>query len=116
MKKQEPVDVSKIKKTQKSTVHTEPNLISEGIKNKKEDKKTPGTRLYEGTLDITQSGAMFVLIDGLDRDAILRNRNIPAFSGDKIQVKIGAIKEGKRAEGDLRKGFGKKINSICRKV
>lgn len=115
MKKQEPVDVSKIKKTQKSAVHTEPNLISEGIKNKKEDKKTPGTRLYEGTLDITQSGAMFVLIDGLDRDAILRNRNIPAFSGDKIQVKIGAIKEGKRAEATFVKVLERKLTQFVGK-
>lgn len=52
----------------------------------------------EGILDITSSGAMFVMIEGYEKDAIIRGNSIAAFKGDKILVKIDKHKDGKRPE------------------
>lgn len=61
-------------------------------------KKESLSNEVEGVLDITSSGSMFVTIEGLEKDAILRSRSIPAFTGDKILVSIERSKPGKRPE------------------
>jgi ribonuclease R len=81
--------------------------------NKIPAKKTSET--FEGILDITQSGAMFVIIDGLDRDAIIRNKSIPAFAGDRIEVKVDRKKEGKRAEATFIRVIDRKIKEFVGK-
>lgn len=78
-------------------------------KKTKDAKKTPQSiSEVEGILDITSSGAMFVAIEGMERDAIIRNRNLPAFSGDKILVRLDKIKEGKRPEASFIKVLERK--------
>ncbi len=94
--------ITKIEPTKK------PDLISI-------NKKSTESNIAEGILDITQSGAMFVAIEGLEKDAILRSKSIPAFSGDKIEVKIAKIREGKRPEASFVKVIERKITQFIGK-
>lgn len=74
-----------------------------------------GNDEVEGILDITPTGAMFVNIEGLERDAILRSKNVPAFSGDKILVKLDKVREGKRTEARFIKVVERKLKSFIGK-
>jgi ribonuclease R len=69
----------------------------------------------EGILDITATGAMFVAIEGLERDAIMRNKNVPAFKGDRILVKLDKVKDGKRPEAKFIKVIERKLKSFIGK-
>lgn len=51
-----------------------------------------------GTIDIAQSGTIFVVLEGFDKDPILRGRNLPVLAGDKVEVSIEPSKTGKRPE------------------
>lgn len=96
-------------------ISTKPKSIT-----KLENKKTitnseivlHGNVEVEGILDITATGAMFVSIDGMDRDAILRSKNVPAFAGDRILVKLDKIKEGKRNEAKFIRVIERKLKSF----
>lgn len=81
-------------------------------------KKEPiiaGSDEVEGILDITATGAMFVAIEGMDRDAIMRSKNVPAFSGDRILVKLDKVREGKRTEARFIKVVERKLKSFIGK-
>jgi ribonuclease R len=80
----------------------------------KEEKIKPFD--IEGILDITGTGAMFVIIDGYDKDAIIRGNSIPAFKGDRILVRIDRHKEGKRPEAKFIKVIEYKLKSFIGKV
>lgn len=98
--------------TEKNTIKekkSKPELGNESTKPNNKD-------IVEGILDITGTGAMFVIIEGLERDAILRSRNVPAFSGDKIQVRIDKIKDGKRTEASFIKVVERKSRSFIGKL
>lgn len=83
-----------------------------------ETKKSPakdGPNEVEGILDITATGAMFVAIEGMDRDAILRSKNVPAFTGDRILVKLEKVREGKRTEARFIKVIDRKLKNFIGK-
>ena len=53
------------------------------------------TEYFEGEIEITQRGAGFVIIDGLEKDIFIQPENInKALHGDKVKVMV--IKYGKR--------------------
>lgn len=69
---------------------------------KKEKKKKPDTNnLVKGVLDITRSGAGYVIVEGIEKDIFVRPHDFnTAFNGDIVRVKV-ADNHGKRSEGKV---------------
>lgn len=74
-------------------------MIKETPKNKIPAKTK--NQIVQGTLDVASTGVIFVTIEGMERDAIIRTNAIPAISGDIIEVELYNIKEGKRPEANF---------------
>ncbi len=57
--------------------------------------------VHTGVVDITRSGMAFIVVDGLEKDIMVRPQNLSnALNGDEVRVKV--IKEGKgRTEGEI---------------
>ncbi|MEN9570312.1 MAG: ribonuclease [Bacteroidota bacterium] len=72
-------------------------------KNKRSSKKQSRTSLtVTGRLDISRSGMGFVIVEGMDRDVLVRPNDFNrAFDGDLVQVEIKNAIPGKRAEGRI---------------
>lgn len=65
-------------------------------------KKSVHVATVEGRLDISKSGMGFVIVEGMDRDVIVRPNDFnKAFNGDLVQVQIDKAMPGKRAEGRI---------------
>lgn len=57
-----------------------------------------------GKISVTQSGAAFVTIEGLDQDVFISPRNTKkALDGDIVKIVIFARRKGKRPEGEVLK-------------
>jgi ribonuclease R len=70
-----------------------PSVIPSKIKSKKQQT------VFEGILDFTGTGAVFVKVPELERDPIIRKtEGIKAFSGDKVKIKLVESKHSKRPE------------------
>jgi ribonuclease R len=72
-------------------------------KNKKETKSSSQTTQAKGTLDISRSGMGFVIVEGQEKDIIVKPNDFGrAFSGDTVKVVFdkNSIK-GKRIEGKI---------------
>ena len=69
---------------------------------KKEKKKKPEEgNLKKGILDITRSGARYVIVEGMEKDIFIRPNDFnTAFNGDQVRVKVQES-HGKRAEGKI---------------
>jgi ribonuclease R len=66
---------------------------------KKTGKKKP-TPLVKGTLDITRSGMGYVIVEGREKDLLVRPHDFnKAFDGDVVRVKVKDARGGKRVEG-----------------
>jgi ribonuclease R len=74
-------------------------------KHKKEEKKKTFTSTnYTGTLDITRSGMGYVIVEGLDKDIIIRHGDYgTALHGDvvKVELKDPGNNPNKRKEGNI---------------
>lgn len=67
---------------------------------KKEGKKKNTKPVIKGKLDVTRSGMGYVIVEGLDKDIIVRPHDFNrAFHGDTVSVKISDSLKGKRLEG-----------------
>ena len=65
-------------------------------------KEAPG--LLEGTIDITQAGRAFVLVDGIDEEVIIpQNKTGSALQGDLVGVRVTRTKKSGRLEGVVEK-------------
>ncbi|MEY3922314.1 MAG: ribonuclease, partial [Bacteroidota bacterium] len=65
-------------------------------KRNKEYKRQP--TLYKGRLEITRSGMGFVVVEGLEKDVIIRPNDFnKAFHGDLVRVEVtkGDAKSGR---------------------
>jgi ribonuclease R len=62
-----------------------------------------GKTIYKGRLDISRSGMGFVVVDGLERDIIVKqDRMHTALNGDEVRVEVRGYKENnKRPEGEI---------------
>lgn len=66
---------------------------------KKTGKKKP-TPLVKGALEITRSGMGYVIVEGREKDLLVRPQDFnKAFDGDIVRVKIKDAHGGKRVEG-----------------
>jgi ribonuclease R len=70
-------------------------------KSKKPQKSSTSHNTFRGTVQITRSGMSFVIIEGQDKDVMVRQQNLnTALDGDEVTVSV--IKQGKnqgRMEG-----------------
>ncbi|MEO7264556.1 MAG: ribonuclease R [Ferruginibacter sp.] len=76
------------------------------INTKKEQlkKKASGATMYKGVLDISRSGMGFVIVEGEDKDILVRPNDFgKAFHGDTVRVEVARDSggKGKRAEGKV---------------
>ena len=63
-------------------------------------KKSTTTTTYKGTLDIARSGIGYVIVEGLERDVLVRPTEFhTAFHGDTVRVEVTSAKAGGRTEG-----------------
>jgi ribonuclease R len=76
-------------------------------KHKPSDKKkvdSSGKKIYKGKLEITRGGMGFVIVEGLEKDILVkRERMGNALNGDEVKVEVGerGKKFGSRAEGTI---------------
>src|SRR4051812_15330698 len=73
-----------------------------GRKNSKKSGKKKQHRQdeYEGIIEITRSGMGFVIVEGLESDILVRPADFnTAMHGDRVKVKVGVQKPGKRTQG-----------------
>ncbi len=70
-------------------------------KKKKEQKKSSQVQIVKGRLDISRSGMGFVIVDGMEKDIVVRPNDFNrAFHGDIVRVQINkGVANGKRVEG-----------------
>lgn len=66
-------------------------------------KKSPQVKVVKGVLDISRSGIGFVLVEGMDKDVLVRPNDFNrAFHGDTVRVQIDKhAAPGKRIEGKI---------------
>ena len=64
-------------------------------------KKSSQVEIVKGKLDISRSGMGFVMVEGMDKDVVVRPNDFNrAFHGDIVRVQINkGIAKGKRVEG-----------------
>ncbi|CAN5158702.1 ribonuclease R [soil metagenome] len=70
-------------------------------KKREKKKKSDRPELIKGTLDITRSGAGYVIVEGVEKDIFIGHRDFaPALHGDTVRVKI-TKDQSKRMEGKV---------------
>jgi ribonuclease R len=62
------------------------------------------SKQYEGTVDMTQSGAAYIICDGLEEDVrVSANKLNTALNGDKVLIRAWTPRGRKRMEGEVLK-------------
>lgn len=72
-------------------------------KKKKEKKKSSQLEVLKGRLDISRSGMGYVIVEGLDKDILVRPHDFNrALHGDLVRVEVNkGISKDRRAEGRI---------------
>jgi ribonuclease R len=67
--------------------------------------KSPSRTEITGILDITRSGMGFVIVEGMEKDIVVRPDDFNnAFHGDRVQIELKTLhRPGKRLEGMVKK-------------
>ncbi len=70
---------------------------------KKESKKSSQTKILKGKLDISRSGMGYVIVEGQDKDILVKPNDFgKAFHGDIVRVQVSSDSgKGKRIEGKV---------------
>src|SRR5690606_25975330 len=79
-------------------------LITMAQKRGKKKTDSSGKQIYKGKLEVTRSGMGFVIVEGLDKDIIVKRGEVGnAFSGDEVRVEVATRgkKFGTRPEGKI---------------
>ena len=81
---------------------------------KKETKKSSQTQVVKGQLDISKGGLGFVIVEGMERDVVVRPNDFNrALHGDTVRVQIKKDSgSGKRAEGVVTEVLERKQNTF----
>lgn len=75
-------------------------MASRKIKRKKVDSS--GKKIYSGKLEVTRGGLGYVIVEGLERDILIKRENLRnALNGDEVKVEVAerGRKFGSRPEG-----------------
>ena len=69
---------------------------------KSTSNKSSQVQILKGKLDISRSGMGYVIVEGLEKDILVRpNEFGKAFHGDIVRVQVAKDSKGKRAEGKV---------------
>lgn len=80
-------------------------------KKKKRKTNKPSKQLYKGIVDVTRSGLGYVMVEGLDKDILIKRENLHnALNGDEVRVEIPirGKKFGARPEGVIKEVIRRK--------
>lgn len=70
---------------------------------------TPSKNYYTGRMDITGRGRGFVIVEGLEDDIKISNKNLnKSLNGDTVEVYVFSRKRGGRMEGEVTKVIERK--------
>jgi ribonuclease R/exosome complex exonuclease DIS3/RRP44 len=65
---------------------------------------TPSQNYYTGKVDLTSRGQGYIVVDGLDDDIFVSNKNLnKALNGDIVEVYVFKRKRGGKSEGEITK-------------
>lgn len=73
-------------------------------KKRKTENNSSGKKIYTGKLEITRSGMGFVIVDGQEKDILIKRERIHnALNGDEVKVEVSerGKKFGSRPEGEV---------------
>src|SRR5690348_537643 len=72
-------------------------------KKNKDKKRSSQVEIIKGRLDISRSGMGYVIVEGVDKDIMVRPNDFNrAFHGDLVRVQVNkGISKGKRVEGKI---------------
>ncbi|MCB0699461.1 MAG: RNB domain-containing ribonuclease, partial [Chitinophagaceae bacterium] len=88
-------------------------------KKKKKKVSSSGKQLYKGTLEVTRSGLGYVIVDGLEKDVLVKRENIRnALNGDEVRVEVSTRgkKFGARPEGVIKEVISRKQSEFSGRV
>jgi ribonuclease R len=86
---------------------------------KKKKKDGKGRLSYTGKLEITRGGMGFVIVEGLEKDVLIKRDNMGnALNGDEVRVEIPEFgrKFGSRPEGVITEVIKRKQNEFSGRV
>lgn len=86
---------------------------------KKKEKKNSGNhKILKGKIEITRNGMGFVIVDGHDKDIMVRRNNTGnALNGDTVRVEVSGYQDNnKRAEGVVTEVVARKQNEFTGRV
>lgn len=86
--------------------------------NKKGKQDNPNKVTYTGKLEVTRSGMGFVVVEGLDKDILVKREHINnGLNGDEVRVEVDKYgKPGRRAEGVVKEIVRRKQNEFNGRV
>ena len=90
-----------------------------GKKNKKKKVDSSGKKIFTGKLEITRGGMGFVIVEGLEKDIIIKRERLNnALNGDEVKVEISerGKKFGSRPEGEIIEVVRRKQSEFSGKV
>lgn len=85
----------------------------------KKKQDSSGKQVYKGKLEVTRGGMGFVIVEGLDKDIIIKRDKIGnAFSGDEVRVEVAGRgkKLGSRPEGVILEVLRRKQSEFSGKL
>ncbi|HTN45968.1 MAG TPA: ribonuclease R [Flavipsychrobacter sp.] len=86
-------------------------------KKTKKKKTTAAPKLLKGRIEITKKGMAFVIVDGMDKDVIIKHGYTgTALDGDEVGVELTSIKKNGRQEGAVREVIARKQTEFSGKL
>jgi ribonuclease R/exosome complex exonuclease DIS3/RRP44 len=74
---------------------------------------TPSVNYHTGVMDLTSRGEGYVVVEGLEDDVFIRNKNLnKALNGDVVEVYVFNRRKGGKLEGEVSKILQRKRNEF----
>lgn len=89
------------------------------VKKRKKNSNSAGKKTYTGRLEITRSGLGYVIVEGLDKDILIKREYVRnALNGDEVKVEVmtRAKKFGARLEGTIKEVVRRKQEEFSGRV
>lgn len=84
---------------------------------KKKKKKETGGSTYTGRLEVVKSGMGFVIVEGVERDILIRPEDLgTALDGDEVKVEVRGLEKRGRKEGVIRSVVHRKQTEFSGKI
>lgn len=84
---------------------------------KKKKKKEAGGSTYTGRLEVVKSGMGFVIVEGMERDILIRPEDMgTALNGDEVKVEVRGIEKRGRKEGVIKSVVRRKQTEFSGKI